>query len=113
MDMLLDEYKTDLTVLSTGAGYWDRETGEFVKGALEEKPFIGAILPLSQDDYVKNADGGYSRKDRKLYTSESLLEKQEVVWDNHRWQIESVNNYDYIDPDFKRYFMRRVGKIDD
>lgn len=113
MDMILDEYKTSLSTLVESQGYWDRDTGEYVEGVTTEEDFIGGVLPLSQDDFVKNPSGGYTRQDRKLYTSKKLLGNQVVVWNNFKWEIENIGDYDYIDADFKRYFMRRVGRVSD
>jgi hypothetical protein len=113
MDMILDEYKTTLQVIEITKGYWDRTTGEYVEGAKTEVDFIGAVLPISQDDFRKNPDGGYTREDRKVYTNKDLTNGQVIVWNNFKWNAESDLDYSYIDPDFKRYFMRRVGKVSD
>ena len=113
MDMILDEYKTTYQLSIKTEGQWDRETGVFVEGEeiLEEN--IGAILPLSQDDFVKNQDGTYTRDDKKLYTSKDIINGQTVKWNGYDYKVNSDLDYSYIDPDFKRYFLKRVGATSD
>lgn len=113
MDMILEEFKTSIISLEIGTSYWDRKTGKKIDGELTEVPFRGAVLPLSQDDLERKNDGGYNRHDRKIYCKKKLINKQQVLWNNLKWTVESDLDYDYIDLDFKRYYMRRVGKISD
>lgn len=112
MDMILDEYKHPLKAVVVEKGYYDRDTGKYVDGTKTEKDFIGAILPLSQDDFIKNPDGGYTRDDKKMYTAEDFKNGQTIYFNNTVYNIDSDMDYNYIDSDFKRYFLKRVGDID-
>ena len=113
MDMILDEFKTKLQLIKVEKGQWDREEGEYIEGISTTIDFVGAVLPLSQDDFIKNPDGGFTRNDKKLYTGIKLTNGQEVIWNNSNWKIDSDLDYEYIDVDFKRYLMRKLGVVSD
>lgn len=112
LNVILERFKANIKALYKTKGDYN-ESGEYIEGTTEEINFRGAILPLSEDDFVRNPDAGYTRHDRKLYTAQELKNGQTVVWDNANWTIEGDLDYSYINKIFKRYYMVRRGDISD
>lgn len=113
MDMILDELKSSVTIFTNAPGHFDRNTGQFVEGTETSKNIKAAVLPLSQNDMMRNIDGGYTADDRKIYTSEILKNGQKVLWEGNFFKIDSEINYVTIDNYFRRYFIKRVGGVSD
>lgn len=112
MDMILDSLKKDLTTTVQAEGYYNRESGEYIKGEETKISFKGALLPLSEKDLKYLEDGAYSLEDVKMYTS-MVLKNNAIIKDGSmQYKIYGVRDYGIIDGDFKRYFMKRVDIID-
>lgn len=109
MDMILEEYKTELTHIKHEAGHYDRNTGKFVQGGEVITPFVGAILPLNTNEIVRNPEGAYSRDDRKLYTSLIFEKGETIVWGDKSYTIQESKTYEVIDEEYKKYYLKRVG----
>lgn len=111
MDLILDEYKKTITLKEKEEGYYDRDTGRYVEGTETLVEFKGAVLPLSNDDFVKNPNAGYTSDAKKLYTSKVLENGQKVVVATEEYMVDAELKYPFIDDDFKRYYLRRVGDV--
>ncbi|HBJ1682566.1 hypothetical protein [Clostridium botulinum] len=113
MNMILDSLKKDLKTYSMGEGYYDRKTGEYKEPKPIDIDFKGAILPLSEKDLKYLEEGAYSLDDVKLYTDISMENNSFVtdIKENKHYKIYGVREYNIIDSTFKRYYMKRVEKI--
>ncbi|NEZ47785.1 hypothetical protein FDF74_11395 [Clostridium niameyense] len=115
MNMILESFKKDLITYTIADGYFDREKGEYIKSEKKEITFKGAILPLSEKDLKYLEEGSYSLDDVKLYTNISLQNNSYVtdIVEKKHYKIYGVREYNIIDSTFKRYYMKRVEKIND
>lgn len=112
MRVILNRFKTDLQAIFKEEGYYD-DYGDYIEGTTTTKTFKGAVLPLSEDDFIKNPDSGYTKDDRKIYTELMLENGQTIIWKGKPWTIEGDLDYDYINPTFKRYYITKRGGISD
>ncbi|HDR7980261.1 TPA: hypothetical protein QC443_002538 [Bacillus cereus] len=63
-----------------------------------ERHMIGIILPLTTDELQKEANGTYTRKDRKIYTLAPLKIGQKIEYKKQRYTIDANKDYeDYAD----------------
>lgn len=73
--------------------------GQYSKGGETRTPSGGIVLPLSEDELRRQDNGGYTSKDRKVYTTEELpigavIERES----GERFTIERAKDYsDYAD----------------
>lgn len=111
--MILDSFKKDLSTKITNEGYYDRDTGEYIEGKEEVINFKGAILPLSERDLKFLEDGAYSVDDVKLYTDKEFKSNTVILDGEKQYKIYAIRDYETINPNFKRYFMKRIDSIND
>jgi hypothetical protein len=74
-----------------------------------EREMVGIILPLSNDELQREANGTYTRHDRKIYTTEPLAIGQSIKYKEQRYLIDSNKPYDDY-ADVYIYFAKGVGR---
>lgn len=79
-------------------GDYDDE-GKWIPGAkAQPQHMIGIILPLTTDELQKEANGTYTRKDRKIYTLAPLKIGQKIEYKKQMYTIDANKDYeDYAD----------------
>ncbi len=112
MDLILDRYKSNMALIRHDSGDWNN-TGDYIEGTEQQINFTGACLPLSDNDFSKNANGGYTTDDRKIYTSTQLNVGEKVIWNSNTYLVDKEKGYETIDNNFKRYFVKKVGAVSD
>ncbi|WP_125153665.1 hypothetical protein [Clostridium rectalis] len=112
MDMILNSYKKKFSydILTEGT-YLDN--GDYVPGSKTTKMLEGALLPLNEKDITFLPGGVYSSKYVKLYTDVLLKENTKIldVETSEVYTIYAYRDYNIIDTYFKRYYMKKEGKI--
>lgn len=94
---LIQEYKVTFTVFEESPGYFT-PGGKWVKGTPMPRPIEGVILPLTSDDLQNDVNGLYTRKDRKIYTTEPLKIGQKIEHNGQTFTIVEERPYnDYTD----------------
>lgn len=111
MHVILDELEKTLYFPITTEGYYDRTTGEYIPGTTTYQTFRGAVLPLSEKDLKFLEDGAYTLDYKKLYTDKTLKNNQIIKDGSIEYKVVAERDYDIINVDFKRYFIKRVGDI--
>lgn len=92
----VDEFSVDVIVYDALPGRY--ELGKWVPGAEVPRTIGAIILPLSDDELAKEANGRYTSKDRKLYTKEPFKKGQKVERKGQEYIIDGEKDYsDYAD----------------
>lgn len=93
----VDEFKVDFTVYDQQDGYYNNE-GKWIEGVETPRAMNGIILPLSNDELRFEANGAYTRKDRKVYTTTPLEMGQKLDCNNQTFTVDSEKPYnEYAD----------------
>lgn len=112
MDVILNSFKKDFICDIVSEGNYN-EVGDYIPGTSKTILFKGAMLPLSERDMKFLPDGVYGISDQKLYTDIALLDNTEIkdIQTKEEYTVYAFKGYNIIDPDFKRYFMKRIDDI--
>lgn len=103
----VDEFRVEFTVYDQVDGHYNNE-GRWIDGSETPRTIGGIILPLNNDELQREANGTYTRKDRKVYVTEPLKEGQRIVKDGQEFTIDQEKPYqDYADVFI--YFAKGVG----
>lgn len=72
----------ELEELRAGAADYDAGNGgQWTPAPIERVPFQGCVLPVSEDDWRKAAQGAYTKDSRKIYTNGHALRVGGQVYD--------------------------------
>lgn len=72
--------------------------GQYTAGGEVRTPNGGIMLPLSEDELRRQDNGGYTSKDRKVYTTAPLVIGSTIERDGQRYEVERAKDYsDYAD----------------
>lgn len=114
INMVEEDYKKQLILITHTKGYYDRQTGKYVEGKETKVEFKGALLPLSEKDLKFLEGGNYSSVDIKLYTDRSIKNNSYIIdaTTNKKYKVYAGRDYNIIDSNFFRYFLKGADKID-
>ncbi|HDK7314586.1 TPA: hypothetical protein PTV97_003747 [Clostridium botulinum] len=112
MDMILDSLKKDFSYKEVTEGTYN-DSGDYVPGIKNTIDFKGAMLPLIEKDMEFLPEGVYGISDQKLYASVELKDNTKIKDDitEEEYTVYAFRSYNIINPDFKRYFIKKVKKI--
>lgn len=84
--------------------------GQYIPGSVEEIPFVGAILPLSDVDLRRAPQGTFTADSRKLYTNGKNLETGTSIRTGAGtvYTVRSLLDYGDI-ATLRRYHIERKG----
>lgn len=102
----------ELFELQTGEPCYSPDNGgQWEPGEAQKVPFMGCVLPVSEEDWRKAPQGTYTEKSRKLYTNGHELHSGGVVCDPQEGQSYTVTgSLDYGSFSFlRRYIIEREG----
>lgn len=104
----VDEFAVSFVAHIATAGHYDN-AGDWIPGGTEPKPMDGIILPLSDDDFKREANGTYTSQDRKIYVISPLPMATIIEYKGERFTIDGSKPYeDYADVYI--YFAKGVSK---
>lgn len=109
-ERLVRKYSNKMTIeIASEKGTYDMETGEYIKGETSIIEFEGAILPLKARA-IYESGGRLTSADRLLYSLTPFKEKQQVIYKNKVYSVESEEEYiDYAD--FYHYTLKAVSSF--
>lgn len=112
MDLILNRFKKDFEYKEITEGSYDNN-GDYIVGTETTIPFKGAMLPISEKDMQYLPDGFYGVSDQKLYTSVALRDNTKIkdIVTEEEYTIYAFKGYNIINQTFKRYFMKKVVKV--
>src|SRR5574339_262738 len=90
----IDEFRVGFTVYEKQLGSYN-DAGKWVPGGdLAPVNMQGIILPLSNDELKHEANGVYTVKDRKIYTTKPLKLGQKIEYEGDSFTIDSKKPYE-------------------
>lgn len=102
----VDEFRVPFTAFVEGDGNYNA-AGKWIEGEPQETQMQGIILPLSNDELQFEANGVYTKKDRKIYVTEPLKIGQKIKYDGQSFMIDSEKPYS-VYADVYIYFAKGV-----
>jgi hypothetical protein len=89
----VEEFRVGFTVFEKQLGHYD-DAGKWIAGGdLAPVTMQGIILPLSNDELKHEANGRYTEKDRKIYTTKPLKRGQKLEYNGDQYTIDSNKDY--------------------
>lgn len=93
----VDEFAVNFEAIDEAEGHYN-DAGKWIAGEPTPRPMEGIILPLTNDDLKHEANGSYTVKDRKVYTTQPLKIGQKVKYNNLTFTVDQEKPYnDYAD----------------
>ena len=89
----IEEFKVTFTAYDEQPGQYDNNGKWIPGGALAPISMDGIILPLSSDELRHEANGVYTVKDRKVYTTVPLKMGQKIEYAGDSYTIDTEKNY--------------------
>lgn len=104
----VDEFAVDFVTLEPTPGYHN-DAGTWVPGEKIRKAKSGIILPLSNDDFKREANGTYTSQDRKIYVVDPMAMGTVIEYKGETFTVDGSKPYeDYADVYI--YFAKGVVK---
>lgn len=99
---------TTLNHISYTDGHYDYDNGGvWVDGTMVEKPFQGALLPLSYEDLKYDKGGTYTSEDQKLYTYTAFQKGEKIVDNGIEYAVAQDKNHNRYGGGLHIYILKR------
>ncbi len=91
-------------------GYYDYENGgKWIDGKQEKiKIEVGALVPLSNEDFKYDENGSYNYEDRKLYCYDEIKKGEKIECKELIYTVHEKKPYSDFDIGLNIYFVKRV-----
>lgn len=103
----------EMKALEDGNALYSPENGgQWIRGEPVAVPFMGCLLPLSEEDLRNAPQGVYTRDSRKLYADSTPLEVGQQVEDPEdggQYLVTGLLDYGGVHQ-LRRYIVERKGK---